>query len=108
MEKKCVRCDILLDVPCAHPGCAGHHNESWGDVCVYCATNERENMDYLRKFFELLYIQFAQFLAVCSASNLAKAMCISSLVQGTAPAKTWVFSRLPRAYGHYLQPSTNC
>jgi hypothetical protein len=50
MEKKCVMCDILLDVPCAHPGCAGHHNESRGDVCVYCATNERENMHYLRKF----------------------------------------------------------
>jgi len=48
MEKKCVLCDILLDVPCTHPGCAGHHNDSRGDVCVYCATNERENMDYLR------------------------------------------------------------
>jgi hypothetical protein len=42
MEKKCVLCDILLDVPCTHPGCAGHHNDSRGDVCVYCATNERE------------------------------------------------------------------
>jgi len=50
MEKKCAICDILLDVPCPHPGCAGHHNESWGDMCVYCATNERENRDYLRKF----------------------------------------------------------
>jgi len=48
MEKKCARCDIRLDVACANPVCAGHHNESTGDVCVYCATNERENMDYLR------------------------------------------------------------
>ena len=48
MEKKCAMCDILLDVPCAHPGCAGHHNESRGDVCVYCATNERENIESLR------------------------------------------------------------
>ena len=44
-----MRCDILLDVPCAHPGCAEHHNDSRDDVCVYCATNERENMDYLRQ-----------------------------------------------------------
>ena len=36
METKCVRCDILLDVPCAHPGCAGHHNERQGDVCLLC------------------------------------------------------------------------
>jgi len=49
MEKKCLLCDIRLDVPCAHPGCAGHHNDSRGDVCVYCATNERENMAYLRQ-----------------------------------------------------------
>jgi hypothetical protein len=48
MEKTCAMCDILLDVPCAHPGCAGHRNDSRGDVCVSCATNERENMDYLR------------------------------------------------------------
>jgi len=48
MEKKCAICDILLDIACANPVCAGHHNESMGDVCVYCATNERENMDYLR------------------------------------------------------------
>jgi len=50
MQKKCAICDILLDVACANPACAGHHNESMGDVCVYCATNERENLDYLRKF----------------------------------------------------------
>jgi hypothetical protein len=49
MEKKCAMCDILLDVPCAHPGCAGQRNDCRGDACVYCATNERENMDYLRK-----------------------------------------------------------
>jgi hypothetical protein len=49
MEKKCAMCDILLDVPCAHPRCAGHHNDSRGDVCVYRAADERENMDYLRK-----------------------------------------------------------
>jgi len=50
MQKKCATCDILLDVPCANSACDGHHNESIGDLCVYCATNERENMLYLRKF----------------------------------------------------------
>ena len=50
MHKKCVTCDILLDVPCSNPICDGHHNESMGDVCMYCATNEREKMPYLQKF----------------------------------------------------------
>ena len=50
MQKKCAICDILLDVPCSNPMCDGHHNESMGDVCVYCGTNEREKMLYLGKF----------------------------------------------------------
>ena len=41
MPKKCARCGIRLDVPCTNPVCDGHHNERRGDVCVYCATNER-------------------------------------------------------------------
>ena len=49
MEKKCAMCHILLDVACPHPACAGHQNESVGDLCLYCATNERENMAYVRK-----------------------------------------------------------
>ena len=40
---------MLLDVPCPHPACAGHHNESIGDVCVYCATHEWGNRRYLRE-----------------------------------------------------------
>ena len=44
MGKKCARCAILLDVPCLHPACDGHHNDSRGDVCTYCATNERERL----------------------------------------------------------------
>src|SRR6266480_2882425 len=50
----------------------------------------------------------AQFLAVCSASNLAEARCISSLLQGSSLAKTRAFSRPSRAHGHHLRPSTNC
>ena len=35
------RCGVLLDVACAHEGCPEHHNDRLGDVCRYCATNER-------------------------------------------------------------------
>ena len=44
MEKKCAICHILLNVPCPVAGCSGHHNESVGDVCAYCAANEREEV----------------------------------------------------------------
>jgi len=59
MQKKCAICDILLDVPCSNPACEGHHNESIGDVCVYCATNERGNLGYLRKFSSFLVSSLA-------------------------------------------------
>jgi hypothetical protein len=42
--KKCAHCGIRLDVPCTNPACDGHHNDSRGDVCVYCATNERTHI----------------------------------------------------------------
>jgi hypothetical protein len=42
MEKQCVLCHILLDIACVAPGCPGHHNESVGDTCAYCATHERD------------------------------------------------------------------
>jgi hypothetical protein len=48
MEKKCAICTILLDVPCLQPSCPGHHNESIGDICVYCATHERDEVLSLR------------------------------------------------------------
>jgi hypothetical protein len=53
MPKKCVACDILLDVPCPNADCRGHQNESVGDLCGYCATNERENMRFLRTLSDL-------------------------------------------------------
>ena len=49
MSKKCAHCGIRLDVPCTNPACDGHHNDSMGDVCVYCATNERTRLGSLRK-----------------------------------------------------------
>jgi hypothetical protein len=49
LPKKCAHCGIMLDVPCTNPACEGHHNESMGEVCVYCATNERIHMRSLRK-----------------------------------------------------------
>jgi hypothetical protein len=49
MPKKCALCGILLDVPCTNPACDGHHNDSQGDVCVYCATNERTHRGWLRQ-----------------------------------------------------------
>ncbi len=41
MPKKCTICDIILDMPCLNPACTGHYNESLGDMCQYCATNQR-------------------------------------------------------------------
>jgi hypothetical protein len=55
MRKKCVSCGILLDVPCPNPACDGHHNESIGDVCVYCATNEREKTLFCREVSTLFF-----------------------------------------------------
>ena len=60
MQKKCAMCDILLDVPCPNPVCDSNHTESRGDICVYCATNERENLDYLRKFSHFLVSSLAE------------------------------------------------
>ena len=48
MPKKCANCGIRLDVPCTNPACDGHHNDSRGDVCGYCATNERTHLGSLR------------------------------------------------------------
>ena len=48
MQKKCTICGILLDIPCTTLACPGHHNESVGDECAYCATNEREDVLFLR------------------------------------------------------------
>ena len=49
MAKTCASCAILLDVPCTNLACDGHHNASVGEVCVYCATNERAEMRSLWK-----------------------------------------------------------
>jgi hypothetical protein len=38
---KCTLCEIILNVPCLNPCCGGHQNESRGDLCAYCATNQR-------------------------------------------------------------------
>jgi len=59
VPKKCMACDILLDVPCANAVCGGHHNESRGDLCVYCATNEREHLLFLRPHTHLLLSSLA-------------------------------------------------
>jgi len=53
MPKKCVVCDILLDVPCPHAACRGHQNASVGDLCMYCATNERESLRFLHTLSDL-------------------------------------------------------
>ena len=44
MDKKCRTCGIVLDVPCMNQTCAGHQNESVGDLCSFCATNQREEL----------------------------------------------------------------
>ncbi len=55
MAKKCASCGILLDVPCTNPACDGHHNESVGEVCAYCATNERAHLRSLRTLASPLF-----------------------------------------------------
>jgi hypothetical protein len=40
--KKCLRCSIVLDLPCPNPLCTGQHSESMGELCRYCATNQRD------------------------------------------------------------------
>jgi len=59
MHKKCATCDILLDVRCTNPSCAGHHNESLAEMCVYCATNERETLSFLRTWPNLFVSSLA-------------------------------------------------
>jgi len=54
MRKKCGVCEILLDVPCPNVDCRGHQNASVGNLCVYCATNEREHLSVLRTLSDLL------------------------------------------------------
>ena len=48
MQKKCAICAILLDIPCPAFACPGHRNESVGERCAYWATNEREEVLFLR------------------------------------------------------------
>jgi len=55
MDKKCTSCGIVLDVPCVNPACAGHQNESVGDLCSFCATNQREASFLIGDFPQLLF-----------------------------------------------------
>ena len=55
MPKKCVRCGILMDVPCTNAACDGHRNDSVGEVCLYCATNERSKMLFARALATLFF-----------------------------------------------------
>ena len=44
-----------MDVPCTNAACDGHLNESVGEVCLYCATNERRNMLFSREIATLFF-----------------------------------------------------
>jgi hypothetical protein len=59
MGKKCASCKIFLDVPCTNPACDGHHNESIGDICAYCATNERGKTLFSREVATLFFSALA-------------------------------------------------
>ena len=61
MQKKCALCCILLDIPCVTLACPGHHNESVGDVCAYCAANEREDVLFLRNLAPCLFSSLEDF-----------------------------------------------
>jgi hypothetical protein len=66
MPKKCVACEILLDVPCSNADCRGHQNESVGALCVYCATSEREHLPFLRRLSDLLPSSLADCDSDCT------------------------------------------
>jgi hypothetical protein len=61
MQDKCVICGILFGIPCPNPVCPGHHNESVGDMCAYCADNEREDVVVLRNFAPSLLSSLEDF-----------------------------------------------
>jgi hypothetical protein len=61
MQDKCVICGILFGVPCPNPVCSGHHNESVGDMCAYCAGDEREDVLVLRNFAPSLLSSLEDF-----------------------------------------------
>ena len=61
MENKCAICSILFDVSCPNPLCSGHHNGSVGDICAYCATNEREEVLFLRNLHPSLLSSLEDF-----------------------------------------------
>jgi hypothetical protein len=63
MHQKCALCGIRMDVPCPNPVCEGHRNESVGDICRYCADNERGNRHFVRAPFTL----FVSSLRDCAA-----------------------------------------
>jgi len=44
-----------MDVPCTNAACDGHRNESVGEVCLYCATNERRKMLFSRALATLFF-----------------------------------------------------
>jgi len=52
---RCRLCEMLLDVPCTHPACGGHRNEHVGDVCLYCATDERGKTLFVREVAALFF-----------------------------------------------------
>ena len=55
MDKKCINCGIILDIPCPNPVCKGHQNESVDAICRYCATNQRDELSYMRDFPGLFF-----------------------------------------------------
>lgn len=55
LAKKCASCTILLDVSCPNTACDGHHNDSVGEVCVYCATNARTQRRFVRTLASPLF-----------------------------------------------------
>ena len=61
MPRKCALCSILLDIPCVTLACRGHHNESVGDICAYCAANEREEVLFLRHLAPSLFSTLEDF-----------------------------------------------
>ena len=62
MPKKCATCGICLDVSCPQEACPGHQNESLGNVCAYCATNERDKILNLRDLSSLFLSSLADVI----------------------------------------------
>src|SRR5713101_5689388 len=78
------------------------------EVAVAVSINSVSDWKAMSRIFhippDLVVTSCAQFITLCSASNLAGARRLASPWQGSSPAQTQASSRPSRAHGHHLHP----